>query len=133
MASSIEIEVLRGFSPLGRLSDEQLVLLSSRVTVRQVHAGGTVLESGSRDNQAYFLLSGELLLHGVDGQVRVVQDTPEGRKPIAPVQPRQCLVTAAVDSQLIVVDLFILARLLKEAQIGRAACRESAAMPDVHA
>ena len=117
MASSIEIEVLRGFSPLGRLSDEQLVLLSSRVTVRQVHAGGTVLESGSRDNQAYFLLSGELLLHGVDGQVRVVQDTPEGRKPIAPVQPRQCLVTAAVDSQLIVVDLFILARLLKEAPV----------------
>src|SRR5690606_41889092 len=101
MASSIEIEVLRGFSPLGRLSDEQLVLLSSRVTVRQVHAGGTVLEAGSRDNQAYFLLSGELLLHGGDGQDRVVQDTPEGRRPTAPVRPRQSRGTAAVDSQLL--------------------------------
>lgn len=127
MASSVEIEVLRGFSPLGRLSDEQLVLLSSRVTVRQVAAGGTVLEAGSRDNQAYFLLSGELLLHGVDGQqLKIAGGTPEGRKPIAPVQPRQCLVTAVVDSQLIVVDLFSLARLLKEAPVSG----QEAAEPD---
>src|SRR5690554_6136689 len=104
MTSSIDVEVLRGFAPLGRLSEEQLVLLASRVTVRRVHAGGTVLEAGSRDNQAYFLLSGELVLHGADGQLlRVVSGTPEGRKPIAPVQPRQCLVTAAVDSQVLVV------------------------------
>src|SRR5690554_944640 len=127
MTSSIDVEVLRGFAPLGRLSEEQLVLLASRVTVRRVHAGGTVLEAGSRDNQAYFLLSGELVLHGADGQrLRVVSGTPEGRKPIAPVQPRQCLVTAAVDSQVLVVDLFILARFLKEAPVAA----ESAAEPD---
>lgn len=118
MAMNIDIEILRGYSPLGRLSEDQLVLLSSRLTVRRLDAGSTLLEPGTRDNQAYFLLDGELLVQGADGQQsRIAPGTVEGRKPIAPVQPREVRVTAAVDSQVILIDLVILARLLKEAPV----------------
>src|SRR5690606_19823121 len=112
--------MLREFSLLARLSAEQLILLSSRLARRQYDAGAQVMDLGSRDNQVYFLLQGEVVLEPVQGKpVRIVAGTEAARHAIAPVQPRQFRVSAGVDGTCLgVIEQPLLARLIKEAPLN---------------
>jgi hypothetical protein len=54
---SLPLRRLKEFQPLGKLTDDQLVLLASRAERRAYGAGQRVIERGVRDGMEFF--SGE--------------------------------------------------------------------------
>ncbi|MDO3723067.1 HDOD domain-containing protein [Marinobacter sp. chi1] len=111
---------LREFGPLARLSDDQLVLLASRVEHRQFGAGQKLAERGGRDGKQLFLLKGMVELLAGGGQKTLVDaHSPEAAAPIARLQPRLYDVIAAAPCEIVSVEGRMLTQLLQEAPLAR--------------
>lgn len=114
----LPIRRLREFQPLDRLTDEQLILLSSRAERRKHGAGQRVIERGVKDGLEYFLLDGEVELEAVDGRMTTIRaDSDKAQHPIARLQPRMYTVTAATASEFLVVTQDVLNQLLRSAPV----------------
>ncbi|OZG71961.1 signal transduction protein [Hahella sp. CCB-MM4] len=110
------LEALKHFTLLEKLSDEQLIVLASRADSREYRRGQVILERGSRDSSDYYLLEGEVKLEAQDGRsVQVAAGSERARQPIAHLQPRQFTVTAVKQSTMLIVDQPTLTQMLKNA------------------
>src|SRR5512145_947981 len=92
----LEPNVLRAFSPLDGLKNENLRALARKTTVRELSQGRLLFKEGDTDKRTYYLASGllELMSNGrVVGTIR--GGTPDARHPIAPVLPRRCAARVA--------------------------------------
>ena len=98
--STVELAVLRAFSPLDGLKNENLRALARKTVMRELLQGRLLFKEGDTDKRTYYLASGvvELLSNGrIVGTIR--GGTPDARHPLAPVLPRRC--TARVASEKI--------------------------------
>ncbi|MFO8142597.1 MAG: HDOD domain-containing protein [Marinobacter sp.] len=117
---SLPLRGLKNFQPLGRLTDDQLVLLASRAERRTYGPGQRVMERGVRDGLDYFLISGMVELESVDGRKTVIEAaTEKSLNPIARLQPRMYDVTAVKPSKFMVVEQEILNQMLRAAPIAQ--------------
>lgn len=117
---SLPLRGLKNFQPLGRLADDQLVLLASRAERRAYSPGQRVMERGVRDGLDYFLMSGMVELESVDGRKTVIEaETERSLNPIARLQPRMYDVTAVKSCQFMVVEQEILNQMLRAAPIAQ--------------
>jgi CRP-like cAMP-binding protein len=95
---TVELKMLRAFSPLDGLRNENLRALARKTTVRELSQGRLLFKEGDSDKRTYFLVSGlvEFLAEGrIVGSVR--GGTPEARHALAPILPRRCTARVASD------------------------------------
>ncbi|ARU58165.1 MAG: HDOD domain-containing protein [Pseudomonadales bacterium] len=124
----LDTENLRAFTPFARLSEEQLILLSSRLQRKNFKKKALVLERGNNDQNDYFLVSGVLVLEASDGRVsQIASGTESAASAVAHLRPRQFNVYAGTDVELIVVAEDVLNQMLRDAplqQFEQAALRQ---------
>ncbi|WP_097460898.1 HDOD domain-containing protein [Mangrovitalea sediminis] len=112
------VQRLKQFTPLDRLSEDQLILLAERLSLRRLKAGQQLFESGSCDGNDYFLLEGSVCLRQGDGlESSVAADDPEASLPIARGEPRTCDAYASEGSTFVVVPADVLRQLLQAAPL----------------
>ncbi len=109
------LKVLRHFTLLNKLADEQLIVLTSRANFKEFRKGKVILELGSSDSFDYFLLAGEVRLIARDGrETRITAASDRARQALAHLRPRQFEVRAVTPCKLLVVDQPTLTKMLKE-------------------
>jgi HD-like signal output (HDOD) protein len=117
---SLQLRRLKDFQPLGRLTDDQLVLLASRAERRTHGPGQRVMERGVRDGLDFFLISGKVELESVDGRKTVIEaETEKALNPIARLQPRMYDVTAVKPCEFLVVEQEVLNQMLRSAPVAQ--------------
>jgi CRP-like cAMP-binding protein/rhodanese-related sulfurtransferase len=87
----LELSVLRGFSPLDGLRNENLRALSRKTALRELGQGRLLFKEGDADKRTFYLVSGivELVAQGrIIGTVK--GGTPDARHALAPIVPRRC-------------------------------------------
>lgn len=115
-SASVQPRQLRVFQPLNRLTDDQLILLSSRAEFRQYRPGQGIAEQGARDGLDLFLLEGEVELSARDGRTSTIAaESDAACSPIARLQPRMYSVTATRPVRLMAVAQDLLNHLLRTA------------------
>jgi CRP-like cAMP-binding protein len=95
---NVEPSILRAFSPLDGLKNENLRALARKTILRELPQGRLLFKEGDTDKRTYYLVSGaiELLADGrIVGTIR--GGTPDARHPIAPTLPRRCSARVATD------------------------------------
>ncbi len=96
--SNVELSVLRAFSPLDGLKNENLRALARKTAIRDLPQGRVLFKEGDKEKRTYYLASGEveLLSNGrVIGMIR--GGTTDARHPLAPILPRRCTARVASD------------------------------------
>ena len=117
---SLPLRRLKDFQPLGRLTDDQLVLLASRAERKTYGPGQRVMDRGVRDGSDYFLISGKVELESVDGRKTVIEaQTEKALNPIARLQPRMYDVTAIKPCEFMVIEQDVLNQMLRAAPIAQ--------------
>ncbi|MFO1394234.1 MAG: cyclic nucleotide-binding domain-containing protein [Steroidobacteraceae bacterium] len=99
-APTLDLKILRSFSPLDGLKNENLRALSRKTVLRELGQGRILFKEGDSDKRTIYLVSGivDLLSEGkIVGSVAA--GTPDARHALAPVLPRRC--TARVASEKI--------------------------------
>ncbi len=113
VAQGLDIGRLREFTSFRHLSEEDLLVLSSRVSVKEARRGEILFECGDIDSQEIFLLSGKLQLVAEDGRERAIEArTTVANLPIAKLRPRQYTATALSNVEYFSVDCDLLESLL---------------------
>jgi len=86
----LEPSLLRIFSPLDGLKQENLVALSRKAALRDLAGGRLLFKEGDNDKRTYYLVSGTLELMQDTKVVATLRGgTPEARNPITPTLPRR--------------------------------------------
>ncbi len=115
---SLSLRRLKEFQPLGRLTDDQLVLLANRAERRRHGPGQRIIERGIRDGMDFFLISGQVELESVDGRkYQIDAESEKAVNPIARLQPRMYTVTAVRPSEFLVIRQDMLTQLLRSAPL----------------
>jgi CRP-like cAMP-binding protein/rhodanese-related sulfurtransferase len=96
--TTVELSILRAFSPLDGLKNENLRALARKTVLRELPQGRVLFKEGDTEKRTYYLASGvvELLSNGrVIATIR--GGTTDARHPIAPILPRHCTARVASD------------------------------------
>jgi len=113
VTQGLDIGRLREFTSFRNLSEEDLLVLSSRVVVKEARRGDVLFECGDIDSQEIFLLSGKLSLVAEDGRERTIEArTTVANLPIAKLRPRQYTGKALSNVEYLSVDCDLLESLL---------------------
>jgi len=102
----LTVEILKNFTPLHTLANEQLARLASRVVVLEVAKGAQVCAEGDTDNDSIYLLEGGVEMRSNSSSMsRVLQArTPDAAFPVAPGRPRPYTVTATTLARIFRID-----------------------------
>ena len=95
---TVELTLLRNFSPLDGLKNENLRALARKTTLRELTQGRLLFKEGDTDKRTFYLVAGvvELLTGGrIVGTVSA--GTPDAKHPLAPMLPRRCVARVASD------------------------------------
>lgn len=113
MSEPLNPEQLRSFTPLNVLSEQQWRELRSQLVPQHLLAGQLLFRQGDQARTTYYLLSGELLLCGADGQEERLQaGTAASCHPLSPSLPRLHEARALSDASILTLDSATLGRLL---------------------
>jgi len=96
--TTVELSILRAFSPLDGLKNENLRALARKTVIRELPQGRLLFKEGDTEKRTYYLASGlvELLSNGrVIATIR--GGTTDAHHPIAPILPRHCTARVASD------------------------------------
>jgi CRP-like cAMP-binding protein len=117
---TVELNLLRCFSPLDGLKNENLRALARKTALRELGQGRLLFKEGDADKRTFYLVSGivELLAGGkVVGTVSA--GSPDAKHPLAPVLPRRCQARVASDRiEYLSIDSDLLDVLLTWDQTG---------------
>ncbi len=117
---TVELNLLRRFSPLDGLKNENLRALARKTALRELGQGRLLFKEGDADKRTFYLVSGivELLAGGkVVGTVSA--GSPDAKHPLAPVLPRRCQARVASDRiEYLSIDSDLLDVLLTWDQTG---------------
>jgi CRP-like cAMP-binding protein len=112
-SSALTPSQLRSLTPLNVLSPQQWRELRGQLVPQPLLAGQQLFRPGDQARLTYFLLAGELLLQGEDGQQQRLQaGTEQSCYALSPSLPRQHGALALRDSSVLVLDSNELDRLL---------------------
>ena len=91
MASEqVNAELLRGFSPLDGLKQDNLAALARKVQVREISPGQVLFKEGDTEKRTLYIVSGTLELIDQKKVIGTVEGGSErARNPVAPVYPRR--------------------------------------------
>ncbi len=116
-----DLSLLRAFSPLDGLKNDNLRALARKTTVRELAQGRLLFKEGDLDKRTIYLVSGvvELLTGGrIVGTIR--SGTPDARHPLAPVLPRRCSARVASEKiEFLAIDSDMLDVLITWDQTGQ--------------
>jgi len=105
MTDFLSPDHLRSFTPLNVLSDQQWRELRPQLVAHPLLPGQLLFRRGDQAFQVYFLLSGEVLLQGDDGQSLCISaGTPGSLRALSPSLPRQHDAQAASDVSVLILD-----------------------------
>ena len=122
---SIDQQVLSSLVPLDSLSPESLKKLAERVQPRRAGVGQSLFQLGDTDEDAIYLISGEIRLTDKDGKNEMmVGGSPAARHPLANQQPRPYSGVAVSDVRFIRIDNELLDILLTWEQSAGYVVRE---------
>lgn len=114
VAQGLDIGRLREFTSFRNLSEDDLLVLSSRVAVKEARRGEVLFQCGDIDSQEIFLLAGKLALVAEDGRERIVEArTTMANLPLAKLRPRQYTAKALSNVEYFSVDCDLLDSLLE--------------------
>ena len=94
----LDPKILRVFSPLDGLKNENLRALARKTSIRELSQGRLLFKEGDTEKRTYYLVAGmvDLLTEGrMVGSIK--GGTPDAKHPLAPVVPRRCSARAASD------------------------------------
>jgi CRP-like cAMP-binding protein len=96
--ATLDLKLLRAFSPLDGLKNENLRALALKTALRELTQGRVLFKEGDADKRTIYLVSGTVDLLS-DGRIvgSVTGGSPEARHPIAPILPRRCMARVASD------------------------------------
>jgi CRP-like cAMP-binding protein len=116
----LELSVLRGFSPLDGLRNENLRALARKTALREMSQGRTLFKEGDADKRTYYLVSGIVELMSQGRIVSTIKaGTPDARHALAPIVPRRCTARAASEKvEYLSIDSDLLDVLLTWDQTG---------------
>lgn len=115
----VDIEVLKGFSPLDGLKRENLHALARKTRLQDLDSGRVLFKEGESDRRTIYLVSGEVELRVGDRTVSLLRaGTPEARIAIGPGQPRRFTARALSDITFIAMDSELLDVLITWDQTG---------------
>jgi len=117
---TLELKLLRTFSPLDGLKNENVRALARKTALRELAQGRILFKEGDADKRTIYLVSGVVDLL-VEGRIvgSVTGGSPEARHPIAPILPRRCTARVASDRvEYLAIDSDLLDVLLTWDQTG---------------
>lgn len=115
----VDIEILRGFSPLDGLKRDNLHALARKTRLQELDSGRVLFKEGESDRRTIYLVSGEVELRVGDRTVSMLRaGTPETRIAIGPGQPRRFTARALSDITFIAMDSELLDVLITWDQTG---------------
>jgi CRP-like cAMP-binding protein len=95
---TVELTLLRNFSPLDGLKNQNLRALARKTTLRELTQGRLLFKEGDTDKRTFYLVSGVVeLLNGGRIVGTVSAGSPDAKHPLAPVLPRRCVARVASD------------------------------------
>jgi CRP-like cAMP-binding protein len=96
--ATVELSLLRTFSPLDGLKVDNLRALARKTALRDLAQGRLLFKEGDTEKRTHYLVSGTVDLL-TDGHVvgTIKGGTPDARHPVAPVLPRRCTARVASD------------------------------------
>lgn len=116
---TIDLSLLRKFTPLDGLRLENLRALANKATMKELPAGRLLFREGETDKRTYFLYRGELELRANDAHVSVIRGgTPQARNALVPGLPRRFAARAITDVEYVSIDSDLLDVLLTWDQTG---------------
>jgi CRP-like cAMP-binding protein len=118
--ATLELTLLRSFSPLNGLKNENLRALARKTVMRELGQGRTLFKEGDTDKRTFYLVTGTVeLLTGGKIVASVSGGSPDARHPLAPVIPRRCMARVASDRiEYLSIDSDLLDVLLTWDQTG---------------
>ncbi|MDH3510545.1 MAG: cyclic nucleotide-binding domain-containing protein [Gammaproteobacteria bacterium] len=116
---TVNLETLRGFTPLDGLKRENLTALAKKTQVQKISMGKLLFRQGDREKMAFYLVSGSLELSDKDGNTKTLESgSDEAKGPIAPLLPRRYNAKAVNDVEYITIDTDLLDVMLTWDQTG---------------
>ncbi len=96
---------LRSLIPLNALGEEAWRELLAQARIEQLPARSALFRQGDTDNEAIYVVAGEVILAADDGaERRIVGGSDEARYALAQLKPRQYTGTAATDVTILRID-----------------------------
>jgi len=115
----INIDLLKGFSPLDGLKRDNLAALSRKVQLRELSPGQVLFKEGDTEKRTFYIAGGILELLDQGKVVGTVEGgTDLARNPVAPVFPRRVSARARDRVQFISIDSDLLDVMLTWDQTG---------------
>lgn len=119
MDDSIDINLLRSFSPLDGLRLENVTALARKTGLRRMPISLPLFREGDNDKQTVYLVEGEVeLCQGDKVVARVKAGSVEARNALAPMMPRRFTARAATPVVYLSIDSNLLDVLLTWDQTG---------------
>jgi CRP-like cAMP-binding protein len=95
---TVELTLLRNFSPLDGLKNQNLRALARKTTLRELTQGRLLFKEGDTDKRTFYLVAGVVeLLTGGRIVGTVAAGSPDAKHPLAPMLPRRCVARVASD------------------------------------
>jgi CRP-like cAMP-binding protein len=115
----LDIELLRTFSPLDGLKQDNLAALARKVQIRELSPQQTLFKEGDTEKRTVYVVSGslELIQDGKVGEI-IKGGTDNARNPVAAVIPRRVTARARDRVQYIAIDSDLLDVMLTWDQTG---------------
>lgn len=118
--NKVDLDTLKNLEPLASLSGDRLQELADETCIEYLEPDVCIFREGDLDNQAVYLLSGEIELRSAGGgsTQTVSAGMPESWHPLAPKQPRQVTAVTTSTVELLRIDLDQLDTLLTWDQVA---------------
>ncbi len=130
-SEQIDIELLRGFSPLDGLKHDNLIALARKVQLREMSPGQILFKEGDKEKRTLYIVSGALELVDQNKIIGTVEGgTDMARNPVAPVFPRRVTGRAKNRVRFISIDADLLDVMLTWDQTGIYEVSELAGMTE---
>jgi CRP-like cAMP-binding protein len=114
-----DVALLRKFSPLDGMKNDNLTALARKVAVSELPAGRTLFKEGDNGKRTIWLVSGMLELRERDRTVAMIRGgTPEARNPISQSLPRQHTARAVDPIEYLAIDSDLLDMMITWDQTG---------------
>ena len=118
-SEEINVDLLKGFSPLDGLKRDNLAALARKIQLRELSPGQVLFKEGDTEKRTFYVSSGILELLDQGKVVGTVEGgTDKARNPVAPVFPRRVSARARDRVQFISIDADLLDVMLTWDQTG---------------
>jgi len=115
----LDIDLLKGFSPLNGLKRDNLIALAKKVRIRELSPQQILFKEGDTEKRTIYIVSGALeLLDGGKISEVVEGGTDSARNPVSPLFPRRVTARAHDRVQFISIDSDLLDVMLTWDQTG---------------